>query len=210
MEGFNNRSNSNEEISVDFNEAIGDPQKLRSLVEGSHVYNNDETCTPKEMWQEWERARRFITLAINKDGSFLDYGSANGLLLKSLQVWSPYKIDPYGLDIDKKAIEKAKELFPNQTDHFVTPEDAEIAKNFPKNFDFVYWNVWDNYEIRHNDSLIKKLKGSTNNGGRLILGFYESKESNKKKIEQLITLGFKSSQIIENPAGGDEMIVWFD
>ena len=50
----------------------------------------------------WERARRPIASAIDRDGTLLDVGCANGLLMESLVAWARrdgVEIEPYGLEL---------------------------------------------------------------------------------------------------------------
>jgi uncharacterized protein (DUF952 family)/SAM-dependent methyltransferase len=59
----------------------------------------------------WEMARRPIVEAIDHDGSFLDVGCANGLLLESLVGWAAERgrrIEPFGLDISERLAELAR------------------------------------------------------------------------------------------------------
>jgi hypothetical protein len=48
--------------------------------------------------ERWEAARRGIVDAIDRDGTFLDVGCANGLLMESVAEWSLFVIEPYGID----------------------------------------------------------------------------------------------------------------
>jgi hypothetical protein len=50
----------------------------------------------------WEHARRFIFAAVNRDGTLLDVGCANGYLMECAVAWlaeSGRRIEPYGLEI---------------------------------------------------------------------------------------------------------------
>jgi len=52
--------------------------------------------------RRWEWARRPIAAAVDRDGTFLDVGCANGLLMESLVQWcgeDGRTIEPYGLDL---------------------------------------------------------------------------------------------------------------
>src|SRR5688572_10955388 len=54
---------------------------------------------------DWERFRRPVAGPIVRDGSFLDIGCANGLLMESVVAWARedgYRVEPYGLDISEK------------------------------------------------------------------------------------------------------------
>lgn len=197
------------QLSAEFQAWIADDQKIKKLLEGSHVFT--EPWDKKIAWEQWEKGRQFITSAIDKDGSLLDYGCANGFLLRSLQEWSEHKLDPYGFDIDQQSIKNAKMLFPNKIDHFVGPEELKNNEQFPKNFDFIYWNVWDNWKFEKQEELdlLKKLQESTNPGGRLILGLYDTREQNSKRIEHLKKLHITPSNTIQNP-DGEEVIALFN
>lgn len=198
--------------SPEFLDLISNEKRLRDLlVEGGYV--TTEPWDKEVAWQTWERSRRFIAGAINKDGSILDYGSANGFLLRCLQEWSPHKIKVYGIDTDKVAIKRARKLFPSEESHFITLEEIRDNPQFPRSFDFVFWNVWDNYNFEEEgqEELLKSLLGAINKGGRLILGFYrENKDDSKKVIERIEQLGYEFSSTEENPSGSNEVIAWFD
>ena len=52
-----------------------------------------DPSNPYQQWgrssgaDRWEETRRCIADAVNRDGSFLDVGCANGLLLETLEQW---------------------------------------------------------------------------------------------------------------------------
>jgi trans-aconitate methyltransferase len=67
----------------------------------------------------WARARRVIVEAIDSDGTFLDIGCANGLLMESVAAWALEKgvrIEPYGLDFSAALVELAKHRLPHWAD----------------------------------------------------------------------------------------------
>jgi len=59
----------------------------------------------------WEAARRGIAEAIDRDGTFLDVGCANGLLMESVVAWSRFRVEPYGIDFAPGLVELAQERF---------------------------------------------------------------------------------------------------
>jgi SAM-dependent methyltransferase len=70
--------------------------------------------------QDWERYRRVVTTPIDKHGTFLDIGCANGFLMECVTRWASlagYSIDPYGLDISRKLAELARQRLPQWEDH---------------------------------------------------------------------------------------------
>ncbi len=67
----------------------------------------------------WERARRVIAEAIDRDGTFLDVGCANGLLMESVRTWAAERgsaIEPYGLDASERLVELARGRLPAWAD----------------------------------------------------------------------------------------------
>lgn len=64
----------------------------------------------------WEASRGFIVEALHRDGSFLDAGCANGILMESVQRWAAardLRIEPYGLDIVPEFVERARQRLPD-------------------------------------------------------------------------------------------------
>jgi hypothetical protein len=68
---------------------------------------------------EWRQARRHITEAVDNDGTFLDVGCANGLLMESVAAWCAehgLDVEPYGVDISPKLAELARRRLPRWAD----------------------------------------------------------------------------------------------
>ena len=85
--------------------------------------------------ERWEAARRPITQAVDRPGSFLDVGCANGYLLESLVRWSPHAIEPYGLDFSARLVELALARLSQWADRFFVGDALEWEP--PGRFDFV-------------------------------------------------------------------------
>jgi SAM-dependent methyltransferase len=71
--------------------------------------------------QRWTTLRRPVAECIDKPGSFLDIGCANGYLLECCLRWTADRgiaIDPYGLDISARLVEMARQRLPQYADHF--------------------------------------------------------------------------------------------
>ena len=178
-------------------------KSLLALLKGSHV---DGT------FAEWEKGRRFIADLIDQKGTLLDYGCANGFLLKCLEEWTGGKIISYGVDSDPLMIERAQELFPDRLDHFANTAKPPPA-DFPKSFTMIYWNVWDNFDLasERGTETLKRLLGYVKPGGRLILGFYRKEKSeNIAQVEILRQLGYAASAIAKAPQDGAQVAVAID
>jgi hypothetical protein len=60
----------------------------------------------------WERSRSLLADAIDRDGTFLDVGCANGYLMETLPGWTTHVIEPYGLEISPTLAASAQERLP--------------------------------------------------------------------------------------------------
>jgi len=81
----------------------------------------------------WEAARRAIVRGIDAPGTLLDVGCANGLLMHSLARWSPFPIEPYGVDFAPGLVALARRRFADRVFH------ADIATWMPPRvFDFIH------------------------------------------------------------------------
>lgn len=129
--------------------------------------------------EAWFNARHFLSSLICNGGSIIDVGCGNGFLLKSLQEWVPHELIPYGIDIDEKLLKQAKSFFPSQADHFRLMDIKNIQdihkSGLPGAYDYVYWNVWDNWLIASpfERQCLTSLRSIVKQNGLLILGFYD-------------------------------------
>jgi SAM-dependent methyltransferase len=125
--------------------------------------------------ERWEVARRPIVEAIDRDGSFLDVGCANGYLLESIVRWSPHRIEPFGLDFSPRLVELARSRLPRWRDRFFVGDALEWEP--PRRFDFVRTELVYAPEERWRE-LVERLLGLVvAPGGRLILCGYGSPRS---------------------------------
>lgn len=86
----------------------------------------------------WEYARRLVCDAIDRDGTFLDIGCANGLLMEDLQRWAAadgHAIEPYGVDIGARLADLARARYPDWADRVHTANANGWMP--PRRFDFV-------------------------------------------------------------------------
>lgn len=134
--------------------------------------------------KRWKEERGPIIEAVDRDGTFMDVGCANGYLLESLGAWSTlekrWHLIPYGVDINPGLIVEAMRRWSGIADHFWVANGWKFAP--PLKFDFVYSTTacvpesyLPVYVARLMDRYVKP-------GGRLIMGSYGSKA---KRIEPL-------------------------
>jgi SAM-dependent methyltransferase len=123
----------------------------------------------------WEAARRPIVDAIDRDGSFLDVGCANGYLLESVVRWSRHRVEPYGLDFSPRLVELARARLPGLADRIFLGDALEWEP--PRRFDFVRTELVYAPEERRRELVERLLERVVERGGRLIVCGYGSPRS---------------------------------
>jgi len=84
--------------------------------------------------ERWRAARSLITTAIERPGTFLDVGCANGLLMESVAQWAG--VEPYGVDFAPGLIAEARRRLPQWADR-ISHGDLAVW-NAPFRFDYVH------------------------------------------------------------------------
>lgn len=87
----------------------------------------------------WEAARRVVVDAIHRDGTLLDLGCANGLLMESVHRWAAeagYAIEPHGLELSERLAGVAGRRLPQWQDRVYIGNALTWVP--PRRFDFVH------------------------------------------------------------------------
>jgi SAM-dependent methyltransferase len=123
--------------------------------------------------ERWRAEREPILTAVDRSGSLLDLGCANGFLLESLVTWGQERgliLDPYGVDCGARLVGCARDRFPELSSHFFAA-NAWSWKS-PRQFDFVY-TLYDNVPPAFLREYVARVLGEcVAPGGLLILGAY--------------------------------------
>jgi hypothetical protein len=114
--------------------------ETRRLLERAYLTAQDPRAGSGFRGDEarWERARKPILGAIDRDGALLDVGCANGLLMESLVAWAGeegYSIEPYGLDLIEPVAALARRRLPRWSQRIFAGD--VMAWTPPFRFDFV-------------------------------------------------------------------------
>jgi len=148
---------------------------LRDVLETSYLAHEEPwrqsgMSGPEE---RWIALRKPVADGIDRSGSFLDIGCANGYLLECCLRWTAERgihLLPYGVDISPRLVELAKQRLPEVADHFF------VANAFlwipPLRFDFVRTEllyVPAEYEKAYVEHL---LRNYLTPGGRLLVANY--------------------------------------
>lgn len=88
--------------------------------------------------ERWEKKRRVLARAFERDGAWLDVGCANGLLMETLARWTAEKgvhIEPYGLDLSTRIVDVARKRLPHWADRIWSGN--AMTWEPPMRFDYV-------------------------------------------------------------------------
>src|SRR5687767_5477948 len=132
----------------------------------------------------WERRRRVIADAIHRDGTFLDVGCANGLLMETLPAWAAargYQIEPHGLDISPKLAALARQRLPAWADRIHVGN--VMTWEPPRRYDFVRTELVYVPPGREPHLIERLMERVVAPGGRLVLCAYRPRgESDAAEI----------------------------
>lgn len=123
----------------------------------------------------WRRARRIIVEAIDHNGTFLDIGCANGLLMESIAAWAceeGHTIEPYGLELSPAIAELARRRLPAWQDRIFA---GDVTTWRPlQRFDFVRTELVYVPDAARHQLVVRCLDYLIAPGGRLIICSYGS------------------------------------
>lgn len=120
----------------------------------------------------WEQGRRLILDAVDRDGTFLDIGCANGLLMESVAAWSVedgHALEPYGVDISARLADLARHRCPQWAERIWTANAARWQP--PRRFDVVRTGL-DYVPERSRQRYVAHLVTFLEPGGRLVVGAF--------------------------------------
>jgi len=89
----------------------------------------------------WRERRGMIAEVIDRDGTFLDVGCANGLLMESVQVWAAERghvVEPYGVDLAPGLVALALRRLPLWADRIEVGNAIDYLPADGRRFTFVH------------------------------------------------------------------------
>jgi len=158
---------------------------------------------------EWEHARRFIFVAVNRDGTFLDVGCANGHLMECAVGWLAergYHIEPYGLEILTELAALARQRLPQWADRIAVGNAIDWIPE--RRFDFVRTGLeYVPRRLRH--ELVRHLLDATvAPAGRLIIGAHSEVAGSEPQLQaEVAGWGFRVAGAVEVPHAQDDRVV---
>jgi hypothetical protein len=137
--------------------------------------------------RDWERFRRVVVAPVDKDGTFLDVGCANALLMESVVRWTAedgHSVEPYGIDISEKLAELARRRLPAWRDRIFTGN--ALIWEPPSPFEFVRTELVYVPNDRRREYVERLLSRVVAPGGRLIVCSYGSSRPEGARAESLV------------------------
>lgn len=139
----------------------------------------------------WESARRLVLDGVDRDGTFLDVGCANGLLMESVVAWAAEDgrlLEPYGVDISAGLADLARRRCPQWADRIWTAN--ALGWHPPRRFDFVRTGLDYVPAARRADLVRHLLEHAVAPDGRLLVGVTNEETGRPGLADALRTWGF--------------------
>lgn len=163
---------------------------------------------------EWEASRSLIMVAVDRSGTFLDVGCANGLLMSSVERWSAdcgLAVEPYGVDISSRLAELARTRYP-QWHGRIWAANADGWEP-PMRFDMVRTGL-DYVPRRDRAAFVRHLVDRVvAPGGRLIIGKNNEDRDEPGIADSLRSWGWRGVREVRWPhahPGVEASVVWLD
>ncbi|MGI5249726.1 class I SAM-dependent methyltransferase [Actinacidiphila glaucinigra] len=143
--------------------------------------------------EQWRARRSMVVEALHKDGTFLDVGCANGLLMDSVRGWAAERgrvIEPYGVDFAPRLVELARRRLPRWAGRIAVGNALDWRPADGGRFTFVHALADCVPERRLGDLVRRLLAELVEPGGRLLLSVYQAEGGTAQTAaERLAALG---------------------
>jgi len=127
---------------------------------------------------QWAYKRSLIAEAVDREGTLLDVGCANGYLMETLVGWCAergHDVTPYGLDIAPELAALARHRLPQWAERIFVGNAIDWIP--PQRFDFVRTGLEYVPPRRQRDLVERLLRDVVAPGGRLIVGVYSEERA---------------------------------
>jgi SAM-dependent methyltransferase len=143
---------------------------------------------------EWRALRGMVLDGIDRDGTFLDVGCANGLLMESVHAWAAERglaVEPYGVDLAPGLVARARERLPRWADRIVVGNAIDHRPADGRRFTYVHV-LLDLVPAGRRADLVRHARAAlVEPGGRLLVSRYQpAGGAEPAAAAQLRALGF--------------------
>ncbi len=141
----------------------------------------------------WEAYRRPIADGVERSGTFLDVGRANGYLCESVVRWCAARavaVEPYGLDLSEQLVALARVRLPNAADHFYAGNAWDWTP--PRRFTYVRSELVYVPNALHRE-YARRVLGWLEPGGSLLVAEYRARDDMRPALDvdgRLRAMGF--------------------
>jgi SAM-dependent methyltransferase len=164
---------------------------------------------------DWEYSRGVVADAVERSGTFLDVGCANGLLMESVARWGAQRglvIEPYGLDIAPELAALARRRYPSWAERIFVGN--ALAFRPPNRFDVVRTGLEYVPPPRRRELVEWLLAHVVTPKGRLVIGKYNEELAPRAIEAELVGAGFAIAGRAERAHRTEQRIcyrvVWID
>jgi SAM-dependent methyltransferase len=150
---------------------------------------------------DWRRQRGHMGQAIDRHGSFLDVGCANGHLLESMVAWCGergIRLEPYGVDLSAGLVAEARRRLPGWADRLWVGNALDWTAPDGRRFDFVHTLLDLVPAARVEQMLRHQLDHLVAAGGRLLASSYVPAGDRSRHADAVLgRLGFPVDGVTE-------------
>lgn len=156
---------------------------------------------------QWRGNREMIVGGIDRDGTFLDVGCANGLLMESVHGWAAergLRIEPYGVDLGARLVAEARRRLPRWAGRFDVGNAIDYVPAGGRRFTFVHVLLELVPAARRGDLLRHALDTLVEPGGRLLVSKYAPAggTDHADAADDVRALGFPVGGVAHGGTGG--------
>jgi SAM-dependent methyltransferase len=159
--------------------------------------------------EDWEYSRGIVADAIERGGTFLDVGCANGLLMQSVARWGAAKglqIEPFGLEISERLAELARTRVPAWADRIFVGN--ALGWSPPRRFDHVR-TALDYVPGPRRQGLVDwLLENVVSPNGRLVIGKFNEEVERRELEDEVASWGYAIAGRAERPHRTEPRLVY--
>jgi len=158
--------------------------------------------------EDWERSRSHVADGIDRGGTFLDVGCANGYLMECLPGWTSFAVEPYGLDISPELAELARTRLPEWRDRIFVGNALDWEP--PRSFTYVR-TALDYVPPARKRAFLDRLLGYSQ---RVVIGVFNEHESERTTEDQMgswgVPIAGRSTRVNPWKPGMEYRVLWID
>lgn len=164
--------------------------------------------------EEWEASRGLVMEAVDRSGTFLDVGCANGLLMASVERWSRERrldVEPYGVDISPRLAALARKRYPQWRERIWTANADGWEP--PMRFDLVRTGLEYVPRDRRQSFVDHLVDRVLSPGGRLIIGKTNENRGESQVADDVRSWGWDDVHEVHSPHAHPDVemsVVWLD